>query len=79
MKVNELRIGNTISFYNSVTDKSHIEIVDVYTFQSIGAEKHLVYSPISLTEEWLLNFGFDKVGIEWYGGICLEEKNKVGS
>lgn len=69
MKVNELRIGNCInSLGQQFNDKNkfqgwknYVVKVDIETLKNIFIEnKEFEYSPIPLTEEWLLKFGFDK-------------------
>jgi hypothetical protein len=67
MKAEELRLGNLVSNMNPRHNDS------VLTIESIGDnhEVNVFYrkyllselEPIPLTEEWLLKFGFDKVGI----------------
>lgn len=55
MKASELRIGNIVyNFPNSV-----YEIKDG---EDIDDSQH--FTPIPLTEEWLLNLGFDKFAVE---------------
>ena len=65
MKVSELRIGD---WYNSVKFNVPVrcELVDLYELcvKSDGAYNdppiEEMFEPISLTEEWLLKFGFDQ-------------------
>ena len=57
MKANELRIGNYI-LLQGVTKPTQVWIIDT-TEQSTRTKA----SPIPLTEEWLLKFGFEKT--EW--------------
>lgn len=58
MKANELRIGNWIMLLDKTTQ---VDVVDYN--QVIETEYGLVnlknVKPIPLTEEWLLNFGFE--------------------
>jgi len=70
MKATELRIGNLV--YYKIVDKlderkewfepCEIDAVDLQVIDSD-------YQPMPLTEEWLLNFGFESDGIEWWNGI----------
>jgi len=54
MKANELRIGNLIL-------KENTEIkVTASTLMDMQNKDSDYYSPIPLTEEWLLKFGFEK-------------------
>jgi len=62
MKASELRIGNITSMgvvYLIEDDVFRVANNDGDTFKNTWAE----IKPIHLTEEWLLKFGFDKVGI----------------
>jgi len=52
MKVNELRIGNIINLGDRVV------IVDLAVINRIG-NAHYKTTPIPLTEEWLIKFGFE--------------------
>lgn len=57
MKANELRIGNWINEYG--ISRKVIPLDIVYLSQFEQAEKICIeLTPISLTEEWLLKFGF---------------------
>lgn len=81
MKATELRIGNLISFekeYYTISGISQAftdEPFDVELkndngmFESIDIEE---VSPIPLTEEWLLKFGFEKA----YS--CYHKQTKIG-
>jgi hypothetical protein len=57
MKASELRIGNLV--YEKYPSDLDYEVVDVWY---VGRDLSLNYiEPIPLTEEWLLNFGFEKL------------------
>jgi len=64
MKASELRIGNLIykhkfeGTYNHTVTSKDLEIIESSDPKSILYVKN--YSPIPLTEEWLLRFGFKK-------------------
>jgi hypothetical protein len=66
MKANELRIGNLVNRHKfegdvvHVIDSKDIEIIENSDPKSILYVKN--YSPITLTEEWFLKFGFEKDG-----------------
>lgn len=69
MKANELRIGNLVSnfgqhcFVMNIYKDNKVELG--YFEDSIGFVRSLDdidIKPILLTEEWLLNFGFEKLG-----------------
>jgi hypothetical protein len=64
MKPNELRIGNLVEYKNQYIKVSGI---GPFGIQSEGKEYLIIakfstpdIQPIPLTEEWLLNFGFEK-------------------
>lgn len=62
IKANELRIGNLLykCFYtNGVEDRR--EIIDVKEIINDPVHWEANYEPISLTEEWLLKFGAEKL------------------
>jgi len=61
MKATELRIGNLIRFNNLIQPEKIIE-VDGRFLSSFAKRDDIVsnyYQPITLTEEWLLKFGFE--------------------
>ena len=66
MKANELRIGNWIEckFGNTQIHCIDTESVEYDTF----AEYIKDIKPIPLTEQWLLDFGFDKMNTEYSKG-----------
>lgn len=57
MKVNELRIGNYINEYNKPITIDSVHFRDYYE----GITNEEDWSPIPLTEEWLLKFGFSDI------------------
>ena len=59
IEVNELRLGNYIYKLGNVMQ------VENETFRNVSAML-FPYDPIPITEEWLLNFGFEKVPDGWY-------------
>jgi len=69
MKIEELRVGNLIyfPFHNENVKvlglglKSDLsKLIQVETKGTILMDKLSCFKPIPLTEEWLLNFGFEK-------------------
>ena len=56
MKANELRIGNLVYLWNNALEYSEFEIN--YTAIRQIHQGIEAYTPIPLTEEWLLKFGF---------------------
>jgi hypothetical protein len=67
MKASELRIGNwfkedmTLGGFSQITAE---QILDLYDDPLDD-----FYQPIPLTEDWLLKFGFESDGIEWWNGV----------
>jgi hypothetical protein len=83
MKANELRIGNLIykhkfegTFTHIVTSKD-LEIIENSDPKSILYVKN--YSPIRLTEEWLVRFGFEEGQTGYYsiGDIIVSIEGQV--
>ena len=79
MDAKELRIGNWVRI-DSLTDGSTTE-VEAYVFhidEMIWTTKYK-YSPIPLTEEWLIKFGFEKDednGVYWINStVCIGRNN----
>jgi len=63
MKINELRIGNLIQF-NNLLEPTRITVVEgrfFFMFRDPDCEISNYYSPIPLTEEWLLKLGLRKI------------------
>lgn len=58
MTATELRIGNYINYANSVKKLDAELFLKLLKYTS-------PFDPIPLTEEWLLKFGFKKVGINF--------------
>jgi hypothetical protein len=71
MKANELRIGNY--YYGDVLFPSEYNVItanDLVELDSDPLDDY--YQPLPLTEEWLIKFGFIKVGSEWKLFPCFE-------
>ena len=66
MTANELRIGNWVKI-DSLTD-GHTQDVQAGSFHldEMGTTVKYKYSPIPLTEEWLLKLGFQKRQLQEY-------------
>jgi hypothetical protein len=66
MESNELRLGNLITFLGETVEVECISNLpkrkDMYWIKPKGSliAKEIHFRPIPLTEEWLLNLGFDK-------------------
>ena len=77
MKATELRIGNLVNYNNQ---QCEISASDFAVFEMYEKKKLELtsYTPIPLTEEWLLKFGFESkyksVNMQWsFGGLELEQ------
>jgi len=70
MKANELRIGNLVNYTTAEGDVL-TNVIDWQDLKWLSEDEqgfNLVHDPISLTEEWLLRFGFKEFLIDetWY-------------
>ena len=63
MEAKELRIGNIFGFGEMIHEATHWDIRNLRV-QELKGKKSLTYKPVSLTEEWLLKFGFKCVHIK---------------
>ena len=69
MKAMELRIGDYVNYRCDALD-IHIPVYQVGNGADIQVhENHGYFSPIPLTEEWLLKFGFYRVENGYYGSM----------
>lgn len=70
MKAAELRIGNKVNrhFENGEPEEIDCSVRDIFDCQRAENEKEFKFSfsPIPLTEEWLLKFGFTKKGSHYF-------------
>lgn len=57
MKATELRIGNYV--YRQ-SDKMIVNRNSIYQIEVVTRQTENKYEPIPLTNEWLINFGFEK-------------------
>jgi hypothetical protein len=74
MKASELRIGNHIQCLDEILTVEYLDKLLVKgnyhrdaVWNTSVQLKHC--KPIPLTEEWLLKFGFESDGIEWWNGV----------
>lgn len=72
MRSTELRIGNTIHQFGIETNVTPAMILSLSQIESAG-KKCIDLSPIPLTEEWLVKFGFEKVGRFYRRGAITAE------
>lgn len=73
MKASELRIGNTV--YSTIEETwilPYVIAIDI-SHCEVHPEN---YSPIPLTEEWLLKFGFNQYG-DWYTKDSISVNIKI--
>ena len=83
MKANELRIGNLLTFNGKIRTVDGVSLVGCHKDERyILVELNYMYKekvllqidkidPTPLTEEWLLRFGFEKVGVNYQKGWLL--------
>lgn len=77
MKASELRIGNFLLFENEAQEVSSIHSDNTIRLRKTKNDNcHGCYcldaitiKAIPLTEDWLLKFGFESDGIEWWTGV----------
>lgn len=67
MKANELRLGNLVGSYNKGEEDRVLTInaQNILVEAKANKQGYTRYRPIPLTEEWLLKFGFEKVGFQF--------------
>jgi hypothetical protein len=65
MNPTDLRIGNLVLIGKEVNILELVDFADIYENNTI-----IHFEPIPLTEEWLLNMGFDKAINGWF---CSKE------
>lgn len=63
MKANELRLGNLVAYEPTIDDWEEIIVKCGNIIQCEISPDSFI--PIPLTEEWLLKFGFEKVGFQF--------------
>ncbi len=74
MKAQELRIGNWVY---EIEDAIQVEVVDISNlYYNDFNDGTIIYTPIPLTEEWLVKFGFEKGTYNNYVKVVVEDKNR---
>ena len=68
MKANDLRVGNWINEFGIPKQVMPLDILGLHQIEHAN-ETCIDLIPISLTEEWLLKFGFEK-----YSTICYHSQ-----
>jgi hypothetical protein len=61
MKANEIRLGNYV--YDTL---GKVKQIDLEAITYISKEPLNQVQPITLTDKWLLKFGFEKYFVNWY-------------
>ena len=61
MKANEIRLGNNV--YDTL---GKVKQIDLEAITYISKEPLNQVQPITLTDKWLLKFGFEKYFVNWY-------------
>jgi hypothetical protein len=76
MKATELRIGNLVKIAGSNYEIEVLNVTGSIFLSSMGAQDIKKVTPIPLTEEWLLKFGFEKDNnFTWIGvGINIMQR-----
>jgi len=77
MKTNELRVGNWV--FEDFERKWEIEDFNNYHRASYGDEISDKIEPIKLTEEWLLDFGFNKTASKFFDINELSLLKRIGT
>ena len=68
MKAKELRVDNWIHL-DSMTDGTSVDLeCGLFHMEEMGRSFKYKYSPIPLTEEWLVKFGFENIDTNENGG-----------
>jgi len=70
MKAQELRIGNYVNISKEVCKMQLVNFVEIHYTEYFFEN----YEPIPLTEEWLMNFGFELINNDYWQSRSLELK-----
>lgn len=66
MKANELRLGNYVHIPGLLKSSLVVGTIEAISKEEVKTDKceaHVsLFQPIPLTEEWLIKFGFEKIG-----------------
>ena len=75
MKAQELRIGNWVY---EIEDAIQVEVVDISNlYYNDFNDGTIIYTPIPLTEEWLVKFGFKPLSNDWQkDGIIIHTRKR---
>jgi len=71
MKAKDLRIGSTILFDGKIAFANTRIIAYINNSERLKNGDSIAFEPIPLTEDWLLKFGFEKVGVNYQKGWLL--------
>lgn len=87
MKATELRIGNWVKYSHLIENVLHefdsISGIFENNLVSIKSRPYTAFTldsvnPITLTEEWLLKFGFEEDGHDWYFMSAKDRFTDIG-
>ena len=81
MKAQELRIGNLISYHGRVIEVEGVFLHTIYHnagFDSDTDESCRPFKPIHLTEQWLIDFGFERGVDYWFKGDVILDISPEG-
>lgn len=67
MNANELRIGNIVTYHGETDMDCVLDAIDIFNIATKYMHNDEIHSPIVITEEWLLKFGFKKPAHSWNG------------
>lgn len=78
MEAKELRIGNWVKCYpeynhNGDEKYDEVDINIAHISDIVTKSKEFFYQPIPLTEQWLIDFGFDCNYCGWSGWYNIED------
>jgi len=80
LKATELRVNNYLEFKDTIFQVEIITLtggLQIYRIDYDSGYQFIIgqvkdFKPIPLTEEWLIRFGFDKKGEQYFKGYCYE-------
>jgi len=80
IKANELRIGNKVDYYGNIVTINSINDTDVGFSDYIPIDYPLFddINPVPITKDWLVRFGFEDDGPEWYWLNANDKLTSIG-
>lgn len=58
--------GNIVTYHGETDIDCVLDVEDIYNISTGHRENNKIHSPIKLTKEWLIKFGFTKDEQGWY-------------